>query len=181
MKKCPSCSGEIKSEAIKCRHCKEWLANVQPEDEKMKRERYARNNQPVVLMPPCPASQGKRLINWILDYLAMYGFVVVVQKLMFLFGFSDYWIEAVVVVFGILMPIIYYVCLESIWGKTIGKFITKTKVVMKDGTKPTPKNIIIRTFCRYIPFDPLTFLDPDKPVGWHDSFSRTIVKDDPYG
>ncbi|MEM6265057.1 MAG: RDD family protein, partial [Bacteroidota bacterium] len=67
---------------------------------------------------------------------------------------------------------------EAAFGKTPGKFVTKTQVVNKDGGKPTPGQLIGRTFARFIPFDAFSFL-ASNPVGWHDSLSKTrVVKDD---
>ena len=49
--------------------------------------------------------------------------------------------------------LVYYVFMETKYQKTIGKFITKTKVVNTNGTKPELGDIVRRTFCRLIPFD----------------------------
>lgn len=43
-------------------------------------------------------------------------------------------------------------------GKTIGKYITKTIVVMEDGSKPKASDIVLRSLCRLIPFDAFSFL-----------------------
>jgi len=67
----------------------------------------------------------------------------------------------------------YYIFLESKYQKTIGKFITKTKVVTKLNEKPELKDIIVRTICRLIPFDRISFLFMKN--GFHDSLSNTIV------
>jgi uncharacterized RDD family membrane protein YckC len=42
--------------------------------------------------------------------------------------------------------------------KTIGKFITKRRVVHMNGEKPKNSDIISHTFCRLIPFDRILFL-----------------------
>ena len=68
---------------------------------------------------------------------------------------------------------VYYAGFEYQFSKTPGKFITRTIVVKDDGQKPDLKTIIIRTFCRLIPFDQFSFLIGFE--GWHDRFSETIV------
>ena len=68
----------------------------------------------------------------------------------------------------------YFIILEYKIGRTIGKYITKTKVVTEIGEQPNLKSIIIRTFCRLIPFDSLSFLFKDGE-GWHDTISKTKV------
>ncbi|MDB5258686.1 MAG: hypothetical protein JWM14_3381 [Chitinophagaceae bacterium] len=71
----------------------------------------------------------------------------------------------------------YYIFMESNYQKTIGKFMTKTTVVTKDGTKPTLGDIVRRSFCRLIPFDRVSFLFTLN--GFHDRFSdTTVIKDE---
>ena len=69
---------------------------------------------------------------------------------------------------------IYYTTLEYTTGRTIAKHITKTKVVDENGKKPNFQAILIRSLCRFIPFEPLSFLGEDKR-GWHDKLSKTKV------
>ena len=47
-------------------------------------------------------------------------------------------------------------------------------VVNVHGAKPSVNAIIKRTLCRFIPFEPFTFLGLNSR-GWHDSFSKTYV------
>jgi uncharacterized RDD family membrane protein YckC len=72
--------------------------------------------------------------------------------------------------------IIYYGLFESLTLRSPGKFITGTKVVMRDGTKPDETAIFIRTLCRQIPVEIISFLGP-YAIGWHDMFSKTLVVD----
>ncbi len=72
-----------------------------------------------------------------------------------------------------LIYVSYYTLSEYFFGKTIGKLITKTKVVKKGGNKPTFINILGRNSARLIPFDSLSFLFSHK--GWHDLLSNTYV------
>ncbi|GHV18259.1 hypothetical protein AGMMS49938_19180 [Fibrobacterales bacterium] len=70
----------------------------------------------------------------------------------------------------------YYIFMEYKYQKTVAKFITKTKVVLKNGEKPKLGNIVKRTACRLIPFDAKSFLSARN--GWHDKFSDTMVVKD---
>jgi len=74
------------------------------------------------------------------------------------------------------ITIIFYGLFESFTGRTIGKYITGTKVVMRDGTRPDSVTIFIRTICRLIPLEALSFLGRHG-IGWHDMFSKTLVVD----
>ncbi|POY37478.1 RDD family protein [Solitalea longa] len=72
----------------------------------------------------------------------------------------------------------YYFVLETVLGQTIGKLITGTKVVDDFGNKPKVLKVLVRTLCRLIPFEAISFLFT--PMGWHDSISKTyVVKKNP--
>ncbi len=71
---------------------------------------------------------------------------------------------------------IYYIPLEHKYQKTLGKIITKTKVVNLKGEKAELGDIISRTFCRLIPFDRFSFFFTRN--GFHDAISKTkVIKD----
>ncbi|RQO36813.1 hypothetical protein DBR39_17220 [Chryseobacterium sp. KBW03] len=68
---------------------------------------------------------------------------------------------------------LYYFLMENyLDGRTVAKYITGSKVISTDGTKPTTKQIIYRSLSRIVPFDGLSFLGVN---GWHDSWSDTRV------
>lgn len=82
--------------------------------------------------------------------------------------------------FWSLIMFIYYATLEILLSKTLSKYFTKTIVVMIDGSKPKPIDILGRTLIRIIPFEYFTFLRGTKP-GWHDHLSKTyVVKKDKF-
>lgn len=71
----------------------------------------------------------------------------------------------------------YYWIMEVKFQKTVGKFVTKTKVVKMNGKKPEQSDIISRSFCRLIPFDRVSFLFMKN--GIHDFLSKTkVVKEE---
>ncbi|MEC8885384.1 MAG: RDD family protein, partial [Bacteroidota bacterium] len=76
-----------------------------------------------------------------------------------------------------LIFLLYQGLTEYFFQKTVGKYITKTIVVTKDGKKPDAGTIALRTLCRLIPFDRLSFLITKN--GFHDRFSNTQVVKDP--
>lgn len=70
---------------------------------------------------------------------------------------------------------LYYFIMEWTTGQTVGKMITKTTVLASDThKKPTASSILIRTLCRLIPFDFLSYLFI--PIGIHDRLSKTELK-----
>jgi uncharacterized RDD family membrane protein YckC len=59
-------------------------------------------------------------------------------------------------------------------GRSVGKYITGSKVICIDGTEPTFNDYVIRNISRLVPFDALSFLGEN---GWHDKWSETRVVD----
>ena len=77
---------------------------------------------------------------------------------------------------------LYYFLMELAFGKTVGKMILGTKVVDKDGNPPSTLALLLRTLCRFIPFDAFSFLlgsgwskDGRLHGNWHDQLSETYV------
>jgi uncharacterized RDD family membrane protein YckC len=77
---------------------------------------------------------------------------------------------------GLGVQIVYYGLFESVFMRTPAKFITNTMVVNRDGTTPDNSRIFLRTLCRQIPFESISFLGRPA-IGWHDSLSKTLVVD----
>lgn len=132
-----------------------------------------------------PTSQKKRFFNFLLDILFFYLFLF---SFGILLGVVMVWFEQDVESMFNVSPVVdhlltylffisYYTAFEAIFGKTIGKMITNTKVVNEDGTKPTFGQIVGRSFARLIPFEAFSLL-ANHPRGWHDTLSRTMVVDD---
>jgi uncharacterized RDD family membrane protein YckC len=76
------------------------------------------------------------------------------------------------VVLGLIVMFSYYLFFEWLWARTPGKLIFGTIVVTESGGEPSLGQLVKRTLCRFIPFEPLSFLGAR---GWHDSISRTRV------
>ncbi len=160
---------------------------------------YANENeseQKLSLSGKRPVRSILRFANYVLDILGFYILVFVISvSLSFLAalyyvklygpGFdASYEVTALNdAIFGgihgrlnlLLMYFAYYLVLESLFGRTLGKVLTGTKVIMVDGSKPGFKNILKRSLSRFIPFEVFSLLGSGNPVGWHDSLSGTIV------
>ncbi|QBZ96911.1 RDD family protein [Flavobacterium sangjuense] len=76
--------------------------------------------------------------------------------------------------FATCVTLFYYNVFEIFTARTIGKFITQTIVVDENGEKPNHERILVRSLCRLIPFEMLSFLGMPAR-GWHDSISKTYV------
>jgi len=135
------------------------------------------------------AGKGRRLVNFIIDYFVLtllgffvgffLGYVVAVLSA----GFNYYFQPNMLTIELISLfatGMVYYTTMEGITGKTIGKLITRTKVVDSREENPSFKNIVLRSLCRFIPFEPVSFLVSSEG-GWHDMLSNTkVVRDTKY-
>ncbi len=152
---CQKCGNKIEGESKFCSSCGNPLtldAAKQLKEELLKQKK--------------PASSGRRLANYFIDRIGAYAIGL---ALFALFGENSGWIVAVSVLGG------YHLFFESMWARTPGKWITKTKVVMMDGTEPGFTTVLLRTLCRFIPFEPFSFLVGSHPRGWHDRLTKTLV------
>lgn len=132
------------------------------------------------------ASHGKRFANLIIDTIVHYIIGIIIGVVLFLihelFDYSEplLWIEdmnsATEYLMGFVISFLYYLVIETITGRSIGKFITGTLVLKQDGSELTPQDVMIRSLCRFIPFEAFSFLGTP-PRGWHDTISKTVVVD----
>ena len=127
-----------------------------------------------------PAAPGRRLINLLIDLAVLTAQAAV----LFIIGMLINW---AVGPFYIPPPIgriawqsfmvfnfwLYYFIYEYYCnGSTVGKMLTGTQAVRKDGLPLTAKDAALRSLCRLIPFDALGTLI-HRPL--HDSFTNTEV------
>jgi len=117
----------------------------------------------------------KRLINYIVDIgCILLVFYVILRILPYMLKYLPFDFEMDLNIILVVVYLIYFILLESINGRTIGKYFTNTKVVGANGNKPSFGNIIIRTLVRLTTIDALSYLS-ERPIGWHDSISKTEV------
>lgn len=133
------------------------------------------------------ASKGQRLANFFIDYIVqvliggvigiVVGFIVNITDNIALYNWffvdTSRWKDYLL---GIIILIIYFTVIETLTAHSIGKYISKTKIVMEDGSKPKLSDILLRSICRLIPFEQFSFLGKDGR-GWHDKQSETYVVD----
>jgi uncharacterized RDD family membrane protein YckC len=129
------------------------------------------------------SSTGKRFANYILDavfyliFSLVIGFLLGIIIAFFypsLLTMLDSDNKILNYIFGFCVMFIYYLTSEALTGRTLAKLITRTKVVNEKGNSPSFKEVILRTLCRFIPFDALSFFSQDN-LGWHDRLSKTKV------
>lgn len=126
----------------------------------------------------CQASSGLRFANYLIDTIFIY-------LLMFALGVITYFVAPEFInsiddgITNRILGMIFYGVIMSFTeamlnGKSIGKYITKTKAVNLDGSDLTFEKAFTRNLLRIIPFEPLSALGtPSNP--WHDRLSQTMV------
>ena len=129
---------------------------------------------------PMPAGSGLRFVNFMIDKIgAFIAALVLGIALVVVTGLGHNHelrrgFHSMGIVAGVLVYLAYYFFFEALTQRTPGKWVTGTKVVREDGTKPTSGQILGRTFARIIPFEMFSFFGANT-IGWHDRFSNTIV------
>ncbi|WP_141454647.1 RDD family protein [Pseudoxanthomonas sp. z9] len=130
-----------------------------------------------------PATKVRRFFNWLIDKMVMWGVVLLAAILYSVFVDDAWllWMETApwwadyVVAYALIL--VYYTLMEGLFGVTVGKLITGTRVVDEHGQRVAVPRALLRSLCRLIPFEIFSLLlsDDANPRGWHDSLPRTRV------
>lgn len=129
------------------------------------------------------ATHKERFLNLFLDYIGqLFVFMIafgIADQVAVSNGNKDFIAnfinnEVAQYTFAAVVSLLYYNVFEIFTARTLGKFVTQTVVVDENGEKPHYETIMIRSLCRLIPFEILSFmLTPAR--GWHDILSKTYV------
>ncbi len=179
--KCPSCGLTNPPEAMKCDCGFNFKSDVKDaicqdkyaSEAERQRRKILEGYNVLQGIEKNLAGKWKRFVNCILDGIFMLIIIVGAAQLFVSIGLDYIIQDARVYYLLIVISLTYYVLPECLYGKTLSKFITRTKVVTVSGSKPDFQSIIVRTVCRHIPFEPFSVLV--NTVGWHDSISKTRV------
>ncbi len=117
----------------------------------------------------------KRFVNYLIDSLFM-GFFISILSIIANIDISKIHI-AVLQISLLTSMVIYYTLMEFAFGKTVGKFFTKTRVIATDGNRLSVVKCIIRSVCRIIPIDFISGFIFNGSF-WHDSIANTMVIED---
>lgn len=128
-----------------------------------------------------PASKGRRFTNFLVDTIAYYILLFIIS---FLIGILGYLTQVDVLAFfedpvggwtfAIVIMLLYYIPLEYYTGRSLGKLLTGTYVLSSDGSKPSFKQISLRSLARVVPLEAFSFLGKTNN-GWHDKWTDTQV------
>lgn len=128
-----------------------------------------------------PAGKGRRFANVLIDSFAYFGLQVGFLFLMVLTQGPQYLQRAQHMsvlesyLTSMLILLFYYVLTERLFGCTLGKLITGTRVVDENGDRPGTVQIVLRTLIRFVPFEAFSVAFSSDGRGWHDRWSQTCV------
>ena len=121
------------------------------------------------------ASKQKRFLNLVIDDLVIATVAIGSTVILAMADTRDPELVSAVSQLGwYVATFVYYVFSEAVFGRTLGKVVTGTRVVTLQGGRPRFGQIVGRTLLRFVPFDPVSFVTRRAP-GWHDRWSRTRV------
>ncbi|MCT2562641.1 RDD family protein [Chryseobacterium herbae] len=125
------------------------------------------------------ASKGARFANYMIDLVAFYiVFFIILMLLTVINPAYGEWLanahDLALRLLGIISYALFSFLVEALTGgRSLGKLITGTKVIMTDGQKPSVGDYFLRNMIRgIIVVDQLSFLGEN---GLHDSWSNTRV------
>jgi hypothetical protein len=116
---------------------------------------------------------GHRFVNYLLDSLFLFPMFIGMINLVTAginIGYREE-LPYLVLLFVFLVFFLYYFISETIFGQTFGKIITNS-CVATIGVEFSRGRMFIRTLCRLIPFNRISFLFG---ANWHDRVSSTAV------
>jgi len=128
------------------------------------------------------ASAGQRFVNYLIDLIIFYvlmfivGIFIGIAAVAGVASTESVAITILTYVFAIAFYLLYYTLLEGSKGKTLGKLVSKTKVITEDGTPMTYNKAFFRSLSRLVPFEPLSVFFGLKM--WHDQWTNTMVVKD---
>ena len=132
-----------------------------------------------------PAGHGKRLANYLIDLFAfsiLFSIVLVVWSSIDPERFSTAPQNTIQELFNNLLVSVLYAfymgIIEALFkGKSLGKLITGTRAVCRNGQPIDTKTAFYRGLIRIVPFCPLSGLGmPCNP--WQDRWTQTMVIDE---
>ena len=123
------------------------------------------------------ANKGLRIANYLIDLATVVIILIIIITVIYLV------LELFAINFSednIILDLLMYLGFVGVYflmevitkGRSVGKYITGTKVVTIFGEIPNSSQVLKRTLSRLIPFDALSFFGEN---GWHDSWSDTRV------
>jgi len=119
----------------------------------------------------------KRLKTYIIDAIII-GFISIFVMAILTDLFNLGYFKNILIVYFFVFNIYYLLC-EYFWLKTLGKKVSKTRIILLNEDQNRFIQVLKRTLARLIPFDPISGLFNEEGIMWHDTLSNTkVIKND---
>ncbi|MCY7409749.1 MAG: RDD family protein, partial [Chitinophagales bacterium] len=102
------------------------------------------------------ASAGMRFVNYLIDVVCFYVLIIITFFILGMLQLITNAESPIIYVITFTILFLFYFGFEARFGKTPAKFITRTRVVNKQGNLPTAGSIALRTLSRFVPFEPFS-------------------------
>jgi uncharacterized RDD family membrane protein YckC len=102
-----------------------------------------------------PAHIFFRIFAIVLDHVIISSILLIIYQYYFHQSLNNITLDNTTFIYFVIISFLYFILLESIFGKTIGKKIFNIEVQKTNGTKPTFFNILLRNLIR--PIDMIGF------------------------
>ncbi len=123
-----------------------------------------------------PAPRWRRLANLLVDFVGitltsmLFGLILGGARVILHFNMQ----QLMRGLFGWTVIFLYYLACEALFGQTLGKLVTGTRVVTESGGQPAFWQILARSIYRFVPFEPFSLFNLRR-IAWHDRWSNTRV------
>ena len=121
------------------------------------------------------ATTGQRFANFIIDSIVV-GFVLgfLIVLIMGVDSQGSYTGSKILdTLFNWAILVLYYTIIEGLTkGRSLGKMVTRTRVIKEDGTELTFNDALLRSLSRIVPFEPFSTFSGHP---WHDKWTKTRV------
>jgi uncharacterized RDD family membrane protein YckC len=123
-----------------------------------------------------PAPRWRRVANQLVDIV---GITLAATLLAFALRVVSIAVNVDVVqstgpLFGLGVVFLYYFVSEALFGQTLGKLVTGTRVVTESGERAPLYLVLFRSIYRFVPLEPLSIFSRRRLM-WHDLWSKTRV------
>lgn len=125
--------------------------------------------QRVTELKEVKATHLRRFENLIIDSIIISGLTILINSLSFNYDINsnEFYIEILII------STFYYLIFEYFTQRTPAKWITFTKVIGYDGNRPSFLMVLVRSICRWIPFERIIYALGGPLL--HDRISKTNV------
>jgi uncharacterized RDD family membrane protein YckC len=123
-----------------------------------------------------PAPRWRRVVNQLLDLvgITIAATLVAIALRVVSVAVNIDVMQSAGPLFGFGVVFLYYFVCEAVFGQTLGKLVTGTRLVTESGARAPIWLVLFRSIYRFVPLEPLSIFSRRR-IMWHDLWSKTRV------